>query len=55
MANDPDAVAVQAKDLLGRLEELKTIGSELDEEFQEIVDAWLDEQARKAREVAGGS
>jgi AbiV family abortive infection protein len=55
VVNDPDAVAMQAKELLGRLEELKTIGRELDEEFQEIVDAWLDEQAGKAREVAGGS
>lgn len=55
VVDDPDAVAMQAKDLLGRLERLKTIGRELDEEFQEIVDAWLDEQAGKAREVAGGS
>jgi AbiV family abortive infection protein len=49
VVNDPDAVAKQAKDLLGRLEKLKTIAGELDEEFQEIVDAWLDEQAGKAR------
>lgn len=55
VVNDPDAVAMQAKDLLGRLEKLKTIGGELDEEFREIVDAWLDEQAGKAREVAEGS
>jgi AbiV family abortive infection protein len=48
VVNDPDAVAMQAKDLLGRLEKLTTIGREFDEEFQEIVDAWLDEQAGKA-------
>jgi hypothetical protein len=51
--NDPDAVAMQAKDFLGRLEKLKTIGGgELDEEFQKLVSEWLDEQVAKAREVA---
>jgi AbiV family abortive infection protein len=53
VVNDPDAVATQAKEFLGRLEKLKAVGGgELDEEFQELVNEWLDEQVSKAREIA---
>lgn len=52
VANDPDAFALQATDFTDRLAQLKVSGSDLEEKFQEIVAAWLQEQSGKVRAVS---
>lgn len=50
VANDPDAFAVQATDFTNRLAQLKASGGDLEEQFQEMVEAWLKEQRGKAQQ-----
>jgi AbiV family abortive infection protein len=52
MAKDPDGFAVQATDFASRLEQLNVSGGDLEEKFQELVTAWLEEQKGKARAVS---
>jgi hypothetical protein len=52
LTNEPDAFAVQAKDFTNRIAQVKAFGGDLEEKFQEIVAAWLEEQTEKARRVS---
>jgi AbiV family abortive infection protein len=51
IANDPDAVATRTQGLVERLVQLKASASagDLDQQFQEIVAAWLEEHSGEER------
>lgn len=53
VASDPAAVAVPMQELASRLAQLNASAGDLDEKFEEIVGAWIEEQSVKAREISG--
>jgi AbiV family abortive infection protein len=51
MAGDPDTFAAQAARFTGLVEQVKAAEGDLEEKFEEIVEAWLGDEVAKARRM----